>query len=145
PWTAPAERPVSTAVPLAVVVAFSLVVRAALVSIPLERDEGSYAYVAQHWLAGELPYRDAFDQKPPGTFLVYAALFALGGPSPEAIHWLAHVSLLGTLGFVYLIGRRLFSPAVGWMASLATVVLVMDRSVQGQAANTEVFAILPLS
>ncbi len=133
------------ALPLALVAAFSLVVRAALVSIPLERDEGSYAYVAQHWLAGELPYRDAFDQKPPGTFLVYAALFALGGTSIEAIHWLAHVSLLGTLGFVYLIGRRLFSPAVGWMASLATVVLVMDRSVQGQAANTEVFAILPLS
>src|SRR5439155_1583843 len=44
------------ALPLALVAAFSLVVRAALVSIPLERDEGSYAYVAQHWLAGELPY-----------------------------------------------------------------------------------------
>ena len=148
----PVEPPASTemrvwrrVLPLAFVAAFSLAVRAGIASIPLERDEGSYAYVAQHWLAGDLPYRDAFDHKPPGTFLVYAALFALGGTSIEAIHWLGHLSLLGTLGFAYLIARRLFSHTAGWMASLATLVLVTDRSVLGQAANTEVFAILPLS
>ena len=40
-------------------------VRAAYLDVPLERDEGEYAYIAQRALLGEVPYRDAFDQKPP--------------------------------------------------------------------------------
>ncbi len=49
--------------PLALVILLSVVLRAGIVSIPLERDEGEYAYIAQRWLAGDVPYRDAFDQK----------------------------------------------------------------------------------
>lgn len=134
-----------TAQPLILVIVFSVVLRLGIVSIPLERDEGEYAYIAQRWLAGDLPYRDAFDQKPPGIFVAYAALFALGAKSIQAIHWLGHAQLLGTLVFVYLIGRRLFSQLVGWVAALFTVVLVMDATVLGNAANTELFAIFPLA
>src|SRR5262245_30837278 len=133
------------ALALLLIAAFSIVLRARLAPIPLERDEGEYAYIAQRWLAGDIPYRDAFDQKPPGVFLVYAGLFALVGDSIEAIHWLGHASLLGALGFLYLIGRLLFSHTVGWVAALAGVVFVMDSSVLGNASNTEVFAILPLT
>lgn len=131
--------------PLLFVVLVSIALRAGIASIPLERDEGGYAYIAQRWLAGDIPYRDSFDQKPPGTVLVYAALFFLGGTSIEAIHWLGHAFLLGSLGFLYLIGRRQFSHTVGWLGALAGVVLVMDSSVLGNASNTEVFAILPLT
>jgi hypothetical protein len=44
---------------------------------PAGADQGLYAYVGQRILAGEQPYLDAWDQKPPGIHLVYAALFAI--------------------------------------------------------------------
>jgi hypothetical protein len=130
---------------VALVVIVSCVLRFWIAQIPLERDEGEYAYIADRWLAGDVPYRDAFDQKPPGVFLAYAALFAIGLRSVAAIHWLGHVFVLGSAGFVYLLGRRLFSPVAGAAAAIASIVLVMDVSVLGNAANTEVFAILPLT
>ena len=123
----------------------SIALRAGIASIPLERDEGGYAYIAQRWLAGDIPYRDSFDQKPPATIMAYAALFFFGGTSIEALHWFGHAFLLASIGFLYLIGRRQFSHTVGWLGALAGVVLVMDSSVLGNATNTEVIAILPLT
>src|SRR5262249_42370580 len=46
----------------------ALMLRWPIAAIPLERDEGEYAYIAQRWLAGEVPYKGSFDQKPPGVF-----------------------------------------------------------------------------
>jgi pyridoxal phosphate enzyme (YggS family) len=130
---------------LAAVIGFSMLLRSGIAQMPLERDEGEYAYIADRWLAGDIPYRDAFDQKTPGVFAAYAALFALGFRSAAAIHWLGHASLVGTVVFLYLIGRRWFSHQVGWMSGLFAIVLIMDVNVLGSASNTEVFAVLPLT
>ena len=56
---------------LAIIVLLTMAIRLPLLDIPLERDEGEYAYIA--WRLGhhELPYRDWVDQKPPGIFWVY--------------------------------------------------------------------------
>jgi hypothetical protein len=50
-------------------------VRAPSLVQPAGGDQGLYAYVGQSILRGELPYRDAWDQKPPGVHLTYAAMF----------------------------------------------------------------------
>jgi hypothetical protein len=39
---------------------------------PYGRDQGIFHYVGREWLNGLLPYRDLFDQKPPGIHIVYA-------------------------------------------------------------------------
>ena len=44
---------------------------------PAGGDQGLYAYVGQRILAGELPYRDAWDQKPPAIHFAYAAMQAV--------------------------------------------------------------------
>src|SRR5258707_222123 len=88
------------------VAAVALLFRCPIASIPLERDEGEYGYIAQRWLAGEDPYRSAFDQKPPGVFAAYAVILTVFGTSPQAIHWGAQVYTLGTLGLIYLTGRE---------------------------------------
>ena len=49
--------------------------------VVLDRDEGVYATVAQAWAAGKLPYRDVFDHKPPGIYVIYRAVFACFGES----------------------------------------------------------------
>ena len=77
---------------LVVVAALAFVVpRLPFISVPLERDEGEYAYIAQRMLEGDVPYRDAFNQKPPAVFVAYLGAFLLLGRSIEAIHAFAHL------------------------------------------------------
>ncbi len=54
--------------------AFSLTtaVRIRLLGIPLERDEGEYAYAGQLLLQGIPPYKLAYSMKFPGTYVAYA-------------------------------------------------------------------------
>jgi hypothetical protein len=119
-------------------------VRAPFVSVPLERDEGEYAYIAQRLLAGEVPYRDAFDQKPPGVFLAYAGAFALLGQSIEAIHLLMYawtaVTALALFGCV----RRLAGALAGCFAVLVFAIASADPRLTANAANTEIFMLLPM-
>ena len=49
-------------------------VRLRLLGLPLERDEGEYAYMAQQLLQGVLPYTEAHSMKFPGIFFVYAGV-----------------------------------------------------------------------
>src|SRR5438045_1698684 len=67
--------------------AAALLLRAPIADVPLERDEGEYAYLAQRWLLGEVPYKHSFDQKPPAIFALYVVFLTLFGSSPAAIHW----------------------------------------------------------
>ena len=47
-------------------------IRFRLLGLPLERDEGEYAYMAQQLLQGVLPYTESTSLKFPGIFFVYA-------------------------------------------------------------------------
>ncbi len=54
-----------------------LLLRLPAVVQPMGADQGLYAYVGDRILAGELPYRDAWDQKPPAIHFTYAAMRAI--------------------------------------------------------------------
>src|SRR5437867_10284714 len=62
-------------------------IRAPLLPIPLERDEGEYAYIAWRLAYDELPYRDWVDQKPPAVFYVYRLSLRLPLERARAIHF----------------------------------------------------------
>jgi hypothetical protein len=124
---------------------FALCLRIPIAAIPLERDEGEYAYIAQRWLQGDLPYRDSFDQKPPGVHAMYVLIESICGTTPAAIHWGTQLYTLGTLAVLFALGRRLASPAVGLAAAAFAAFMTTDPSVLGNAANTEVFMLLPLT
>src|ERR1700675_4154731 len=54
-----------------------LIVRLPSLVQPMGADQGLYAYVGERILAGGLPYRDAWDQKPPAIHLTYALMRAI--------------------------------------------------------------------
>src|ERR1700733_7593261 len=54
-------------------------VRLRLRNMPLERDEGEFAYVGQLMLEGIPPYKIAGNLKLPGTYAAYAAMMAVFG------------------------------------------------------------------
>ena len=118
--------------------------RAPVLSMPLERDEGEYAYIGWRLLEGEVPYRDGFNQKPPGIFAVYAVAIAAFGRSVEGIRLVLHIWTAATAALLFLLMRRLADPLAGAAAVLFFAVASVDPSLSALAANTELFMLLPL-
>ncbi|HTN87681.1 MAG TPA: glycosyltransferase family 39 protein, partial [Sorangium sp.] len=88
------------------------------------RDQGIYAIVARAVLDGGMPYRDAFDFKPPGIFLIYALARALFGPAQWGIRALEVLGLAGMcLAMVSLAGRAFGDRRVGVVAAALAVLV----------------------
>src|SRR5208337_2585017 len=90
-----------------------------LLDIPLERDEGEYAYAGQLLLHGIPPYQLACNMKLPGTYAAYAALMAVCGQSIAGIHLGLMLVNWAAILLVFLLGRRLFGTASGLAAAAA--------------------------
>jgi 4-amino-4-deoxy-L-arabinose transferase-like glycosyltransferase len=128
----------------ALVACAALLLRAPVADLPFERDEGEYAYLAWRWLEGDVPYRDGFDQKPPGVLAAYALILAGAGASPRAVHWGAQLYTLATLFLLLRLGERVATRRVGVAAALFCALATTAPGTLGNAANVELFALLPL-
>jgi hypothetical protein len=62
---------------VAVILVLALVVKAPQFLAPMGQDQGLYHAVADEILRGGVPYRDAWDPKPPGVFYTHAAVLSL--------------------------------------------------------------------
>src|SRR5205814_80959 len=60
----------------AIVFGVVIAIRIRLLGIPLERDEGEYAYAGQLILQGIPPYKLAYNMKFPGTYAAYAVIMS---------------------------------------------------------------------
>ncbi len=126
---------------LATVCALPILLYLPLLHEPLLRDEGFYAAVGQRILDGDLPYRDAFDNKPPIVFGWYALSFLIFGEHAWAPRLVAAVLVSVTTFLVYIQGRLLFSRREALLAALAFALSIASF---GTNANTEYFMLLPL-
>lgn len=126
----------SIAVGLAIL---TLLVRLPFLRIPFERDEGEYAYIAWRVLAGDVPYRDAFDQKPPGIFLPYLAALSIPVDAVVAVHLIAALWVGASTAILYWLARRLTDRMTATFAGFAFALLSIDPGMVGSAANTELF------
>ena len=117
-------------------------VRYRLLDMPLERDEGEYAYAGQLLLQGIPPYELAWNMKLPGTYFAYALGMAAFGQTPAGIHATLIVVNSLTIIFVFLLGRRLFGPLAGIAACATFGILSVSPAVMGMAAHANHFVIL---
>lgn len=127
---------------LVLVVSLVAYVRIHLLQVPLERDEGEYAYMGQLLLKGLPPYVHAYSMKLPGVSVIYALIMALFGQSPLGIH----VGLLIVNGisilFVYLLALRLFDRNAAIASSACYAVMSLSQSVLGAFAHASDFVVL---
>ncbi|MEO8430684.1 MAG: glycosyltransferase family 39 protein [Acidobacteriota bacterium] len=128
---------------LALIVAGSVAVRLRLLDIPLERDEGEYAYAGQLLLQGVPPYVEAFNMKNPGVYVAYAVAMGLLGETVRAIHGGAIAFNAAAILMVFLLGLRLAGRTVAVAAAAAFAFLSLSASVLGFSANSEHFLLLP--
>jgi hypothetical protein len=93
------------------IIVFTLVIaiRFRLLAIPLERDEGEYAYAGQLILQGIPPYKLAYNMKFPGTYAAYAVIMSIFGQTIHAIHLGLLLFNVATIALIFLVGRRLMA------------------------------------
>src|SRR5262249_54424035 len=101
-------------------------IRFRLRDMPLERDEGEYAYAGQLILHGVPPYQLAYNMKLPGTYAAYALLMAVFGQTPSGIHIGVILVNSACVLLVFAIARRLFEPLAASVAG-ATFALFSAR------------------
>jgi hypothetical protein len=128
------------AVVLAIVVFFGTI-RWRLADMPLERDEGEYAYAGQLILQDIPPYHLAYNMKLPGTYVAYAAILAVFGQTARGIH--IGLLLLNSLSLLllYVIAARIFGPLAGIIACASYAFLSSHPGVYGFAAHATHFVV----
>jgi hypothetical protein len=94
-----------------------LLVRIPSLVQPMGADQGLYAYIGDRILAGDLPYRDAWDQKPPAIHYTYAVMRGIWrSDSVVAFTDLVLAAMIAVM--LARLGSLLAGPAVGFGAAL---------------------------
>jgi hypothetical protein len=126
-------------------VLLTVTVRLRLLSIPLERDEGEFAYMGQLMLQGVPPYKLAFNIKLPGTYAAYAAIMGVFGQTAAGIHFGFLLVNLATLALFFLIARRLLDAEEAGIACVCYALFSLSPGVlglQGHATHLVVLTAL---
>ena len=123
------------------VILFVGFIRFRLLDMPLERDEGEYAYAGQLMLQGIPPYELAYNLKLPGTYFAYALGMAVFGQNVAGVHLTLLVVNSLTILFVFLLGRKLLGVTAGLVACATYGVLAVSPAVMGMAAHANHFVV----
>lgn len=103
------------------------------------RDQGIYAVVADTILKGGMPYRDAWDFKPPGVFLTYALAQGLFGKSMLSIRLLEVIGLIATVFGLQRLGSVFFDKPKAGLVSGALAALTQAQLEFWHTAQPETF------
>ncbi len=126
---------------LALILILTAALRITTFPIPLERDEGEYAYAGQLILEGIPPYGMVCNMKLPGTYAAHALNMAVFGQTIEGVHaGLLVWNLVGVL-FLFLIARRLFGDTGGLVAAASYAWLSVCPSVMGTASHATQYVV----
>jgi len=129
-------------VALVAVLAFPTLVRLRLLDLPLERDEGEYAYAGQLMLHGVPPYELVYNMKFPGTYGAYAVIEGIFGQTATAIRiGLLLVTTLTSI-LLYFLGKRMFGTRAGLIAAGAYALFAIAPSSFGLYAHATHFVAL---
>jgi 4-amino-4-deoxy-L-arabinose transferase-like glycosyltransferase len=125
----------------ALVIALTAFIRIRLLEIPLERDEGEYAYGGQLLLQGIPPYQLLYSLKFPGIYAAYALIMSVFGQTIGGIHFGLLLVNASSVLFLFFIGRRLLNSIAGMAAAASYAVLSLQPSVLGLAAHATQFVV----
>jgi len=108
---------------LVAIMLFTAVIRIRLLEVPLERDEGEYAYAGRFILQGVPPYARLYNMKMPGIYAAYAIILAVFGQTHTGVHTGLLVTNAVTILLVFLLVKYLTDSFAGVFAAAAFAVM----------------------
>ena len=120
-------------------------IRWRLVEMPLERDEGEYAYFGHLILNGITPYTEAYSMKLPGIYYMYALFMAVFGETYKGIHIGLLVMNASTMILLYAAIKCFFNPMTGLLTAGMYGLMALTHNVLGFAAHATHFVVFYVS
>lgn len=109
--------------------------RIKLLAIPLERDEGSFAYIGHWLLRGRELYTDMLDSKLPGLYAYYGFFTSVFGLNSTGVHiGLLVANVVSAICF-YLLVKAMYNQLVAGIATVFFLFLVISSNVVGFASH----------
>jgi len=109
--------------------------------LPLEADEGNYAYIGGRLLAGDRLYVDVWDHQPPGVFALFAGVIAVFGDGPLVFRWMATGFSLATLALLASFLHRWWGRAAAVSGAALFAVVSSDPATSGEGCNREIYMV----
>ena len=128
---------------LLLVIVFFGAIRYRLRDMPLERDEGEYAYAGQLLLQHIPPYVYAYNLKLPGIYAAYALVMAIFGETPQGVHLGLLLLNAATTLLLFFLTAQLFGRLAGTVAGISYALLSTSASVMGFEAHATNFVVFP--
>jgi len=127
---------------LALLAAIIFILRLKFITLPMDRDEGAYAYVAWRMDFHELPYRDIFDHKPPVIYFIYRLAFLMFGQSYTAIRGFTIFYVVAIMLAVFFTVKKMAGTKQALISAALYSFYQSSVFFQGINSNTEIFASL---
>lgn len=106
-------------------------------AMPMERDEGIYAYFGHLILEGNVPYVDFYEHRLPGIFYMYAILVGIFGDF-EGLAAGITVLNIGSLFFIYLLARDWFdNRPTAFIIAITAAILGLAPEISGFTRQSE--------
>jgi hypothetical protein len=116
-------------------------IRWRLVSMPLERDEGEFAYFGHLILNGVTPYKEAYSMKLPGIYYMYALIMFVFGESYKGVHTGFLLMNAATMILFFHAFKKLFNSLTGLLTAGFYGLMAMSYHVLGVAAHATHFVV----
>ena len=126
---------------LGLILLFVVVVRVRVLAVPLERDEGEFAYAGQLILEGIPPYQLVVQRETPWDLCCLCLIMAVFGQTPSGIHLGLLFVNLGAIVLLFFLARRLFDPYAAVIASATYALMSTSTTVMGLRAHATHFVI----
>lgn len=112
----PTREPLAGLVAWILLLVALVVARLPAVVEPAGSDQSLYMYVADRVLEGGAPYVDAWDQKPPGVFFVYAAIRSIW-PAASAVAFADTIASAATALALFVVGWRVLGRHMAFVSA----------------------------
>jgi hypothetical protein len=126
---------------IAIIIVFAAIIRIRLLQIPLQRDEGEFAYMGQLMLQGIPPYLLAYNMKLTGIYAAYAMIMAVFGQTIAGIHLGLMIVNAVAIVLLFLLARRLFDDIAGVVTAASYALLSLSPTVMGISAHATQFVV----
>ncbi|GMU92416.1 MAG: hypothetical protein AMXMBFR4_14740 [Candidatus Hydrogenedentota bacterium] len=119
-----------------------IVARLRLLAMPLERDEGEYAYAGQLILQGVPPFVEVYNMKMPGIYAAYAAILAVFGQTAMGIRLGLLIVNLACAALVFVLARRVADRETALLSASTYALLSTGFGVLGVFAHATHFVVM---